>query len=408
MHDMTQFRPKTAHNDHFPDMISVRELTEYSDFTGLYSAWSRLLSNRCRHSVFLVHEWFDACWQWAQQNSQLWMLCFYDQDHLIGVAPMCKRTQTIAGIQIRYVSLLEVPDSQECDVIIGNDNSQPVMSAMVDYLAHSRAWDIAVFSKLQEDSILHGCARNACIGSTIKFKESQVGENLEVDLTETWESYYSTRSRRLKKSNNHVRNKICTDGKSVELLWSMDQDSPSVLEDKLLKATNDVSAKSWKSNTGLTLDNPGPRAFLDRLSSHARKNNWLSIWGLQIDNNVVATEYQLIFGDTVLALRADYDPSFAHLSPGSYLNWKILESMVGGNHRVYRMGPGANPYKLKWSNAVTELYEIRMFNDTIRGRYLWLIECVLKPTGTNLLEMARWSWQIIRRSNLNQELNRKK
>jgi hypothetical protein len=43
------------------------------------------------------------------------------------------------------------------------------------------------------------------------------------------------------------------------------------------------------------------------------------------------------------------------------------------------MGPGDNPYKLRWTDQSEGLRRATVYNRTLRGRLAWLREAVAKP-----------------------------
>ena len=71
---------------------------------------------------------------------------------------------------------------------------------------------------------------------------------------------------------------------------------------------------------------------------------------MHVGDRPVAMEYQLVDNGNVHALRSDFDQSCEDLSPGSYLFRHLLESSFGGGLTRYYMGPGDNPYKLRWTD----------------------------------------------------------
>ncbi|HZF81486.1 MAG TPA: GNAT family N-acetyltransferase, partial [Rubrivivax sp.] len=108
------------------------------------------------------------------------------------------------------------------------------------------------------------------------------------------------------------------------------------------------------------------------LSESAHAQDWLSIWFLHLDGLPVAMEYQLVDKGCVYALRADFDDSYRLLSTGTFLNFHMLEELFVAQSdpplRRYYMGPGNNPYKLRWGRDAEPLYKMTCFSFTLRGR----------------------------------------
>ena len=68
-------------------------------------------------------------------------------------------------------------------------------------------------------------------------------------------------------------------------------------------------------------------------------------------------------------IKVNFDDSFKTLSPGTYLNFRMLEELFGGgDHSRYYMGPGNNPYKSRWSEAGEPVQTLTSYSPTVRGR----------------------------------------
>ena len=147
----------------------------------------------------------------------------------------------------------------------------------------------------------------------------------------------------------------------------------------LLRTLVSLSARSWKASTGLTLENEGPGAFITRLSEHAMRNSWLLVWVLTINGEPAAMEYQLEFNGVVSGLRADYDSRFDQYSPGTLLNWKIIEQLFERDASYYSLGPGSNQYKMRWAEEQHQLNTVVLYGTSIRGRTVHAVELYIRP-----------------------------
>jgi CelD/BcsL family acetyltransferase involved in cellulose biosynthesis len=113
----------------------------------------------------------------------------------------------------------------------------------------------------------------------------------------------------------------------------------------------------------------GMPRFFREFTRRASANGWLHLWVLRLDGRAVATEYQIGENGSVHALRADFDASLAELSPGAGLNLRIMRLLFeGGRVREYDMGPGTNPYKLRWATGLHEAVSLEAYAPTASGR----------------------------------------
>lgn len=366
---------------------TVRWVRDEAGFDALHADWNRLCAAMPQATVFQRHEWHGAAWQWQRHTHTLAIAVVETAGVPIGIAPLAA-TRVAAGRALpglRVLEFLAVPDSQYCDVLAA-PTDLPLVARMVAQALRQAAedWDELRLRLLDAQSptpsALHAALQAAGLRPAL---DSTDASNPAIDLGGGWLDYYATRTRRLKKGNNLIANHLQKAG-TIEL-----DRCHGVLDgaqtDRLLDTLTRVSGASWKQRTGNTLDQPGPRAFFARLTRAAGAHGWLSVWLLRLNGEVIATEYQLCFGGRVHALRADFDPAYDTLSPGTYLNWKMLEASFDGTHTQYLFGPGDNPYKQRWAQHAVALASLRAWSPSLRGRlrHAWCQH--LRPLAKRLL-----------------------
>ncbi len=355
----------------------VRVLTRFEEFAALRSDWNALLRGEHRDEVFLTHEWFDAAWQWRRDTADLFLLCLYREGKLTAVLPLVRdRQDSAVG---RDLSVLSVPDTQYCDVVTAHQDREAAASAFARELALRRSeWDVLRLPFVRTDAVSALELPRAIGRYGIPNQLDFAGRNAYLPLDGTWNAYYATRSRSLKKANNLCANRIRKTG-DVEVKWFEpgNDDVPSL--DRFVDEVIGISARSWKTRTANSLDNPGPQAFIRRLSHLAGAAGWLSIWVLTLDGRPLAMEYQLVAGGNVYALRSDFAASSDDISPGSHLSRVLLERLFGRGLRRYYMGPGNNPYKFRWTDQSEAVGTLMAFSPSARGRMRAAWQLGLRP-----------------------------
>ena len=177
------------------------------------------------------------------------------------------------------------------------------------------------------------------------------------------------RSRRLKKAVNLAANRLAKAGR-VEIHWLAPGTGDHAEVDRVLDDVIRISARSWKSRTGNSLDQAGPQAFIRNLSHGAQDQGWLSVWRLSLDGLPIAMEYQLIGGGIAYALRSDFDTDYEALSPGSHLSRCMLETLFSHGLHHYLMGPGDNAYKYRWADTTETVLAMTVYAPSLKGRAL--------------------------------------
>ncbi|NDP41167.1 MAG: GNAT family N-acetyltransferase [Aromatoleum sp.] len=366
-------------------------ITTPEEFAALGPSWGRLQQRCSRNCVFLTHEWFDAAWQWRQRDACMHMLCCWEDDELVGVLPMVCGTAPRAG---RECAFLAVPDTQICDLIAADEHVDAVAAAFADELSRCiPEWDVLRLRYLPATSTAATAFAAALAARGFPYRANQATINPVVALDDSWDAYYATRSRRLKKSSNLIANRLAKAGEIV-IEWLEPGYGTNVEVDRAIDVITGISASSWKKETGNSLENPGPQAFIRRLSRHARERGWLSIWTLRVDGRPLAMEYQLIVDGNVHALRSDFNAVCAQISPGSHLSRHLLQQLFGRGLNRYFMGPGNNAYKYRWTERAEPVWEMFVYSRSLRGRMLALWELTLRPFARRVRDRVRRLWRV--------------
>ncbi|MBN4079342.1 GNAT family N-acetyltransferase [Beggiatoa alba] len=355
--------------------ITVQLINQYSAFEKIKNDWNNLVERSQFDSIFLRHEWFDAAWQWRKADSQLHILAIILNNQLIGICPfvMSKKRQRIG--KIRCLEFLTVPDTMHCDIIFEKKNRSVAIRSLMTWFQNNKGkWELVDLRYFPELSPTPLELKNFAPSIGLKTYQSNPDYNHFIALNTSWEEFYKTKSRRLKKGNNLVANHLKRAG-NIRVEWIRDPEQVM----KSLPDVINISASSWKKKTKLTLDQPLPGTFIQKLSKLSSTQGWLSIWLLYLDDVPIASEYQLTYRGCNYALRADYDESYAKLSPGTYMNWQLLQQLFNSSHTCYYLGRGDNSYKLRWSDTSEKMPAMVMYGSTVRGKILLLIEQYIRP-----------------------------
>jgi ribosomal protein S18 acetylase RimI-like enzyme len=354
--------------------FETRIVADTIEFKALKPAWNELAEQTGERSVFLTFEWFDAAWAWAQQNSDLHIIIVERRGKTAAICPFVIRTSAIGLVQARSLEFLTVPDTQLCDILTNYRSEPEVFDAIAKALADKRCdWDRLCLRYLDKTSVTFDLLSRSLRKVCYKIQSLSDSENPQIETTSGWSQYYANRSRRLRKGNRHIANKLKKLGTRIEIQWCHGDAASCDEASVFLGKAKSVSERSYKKELGLSLVNRGPAEFISLLTKHARNRGWLSIWLLCLDGEVAASEYQLIFHGDVHALRADVDPRFKSLGVGTYLSQKLLERLFADpDTKCYLMGPGNNPYKRRWYESARPLYKIVGYRSSARGLFFAL------------------------------------
>jgi CelD/BcsL family acetyltransferase involved in cellulose biosynthesis len=370
--------------------LQVATVTSAAAFAALATRWNELASRCIPSSVFHRHEWFGAAWEWRQRDSTLNLLLAERNDKLVGILPLIRSSQDRRGE--RRLELLTVPDTQSADLLVSPGDGELVAAAFAAELGRRRDWDLLRLDYLDPRGAACGVLLPAMRMTGLRVAARERGGNPCIALEGAWGDYYNARSRSLKKSVNLASNRLHKAG-TIRIEWITSEHGAEARFEQALDLAIEISRRSWKRDTGNSLDQPGPQAFIRSLSRAALGRGSASIWLLFVDERALAMEYQLIHDGNVHALRADFDADCTDISPGAHLARHLLERLFGRGWHRYYLGPGDNPYKRRWTLEEQPLERAIVYHRTWRGRRAWMRDEWMKPALRAVRDRLRRLWR---------------
>lgn len=181
-------------------MLEITEITSFEEFIKLQFEWNELLEQCENDSVFLRHEWFKVWWQNFNSNKNLLVILVREKRVLIGIAPLMLVTEKIGNIRpfpSRQIRFIENSVAPHTDFIINNYRID-VLRVIFNHLESIRhKWDIMILHKLPKESLIFSKNPNL-YRSGLRFEIQQVINNPVLRPKCEWNSYFSSRSKRVR------------------------------------------------------------------------------------------------------------------------------------------------------------------------------------------------------------------
>jgi CelD/BcsL family acetyltransferase involved in cellulose biosynthesis len=354
--------------------MHIRRIETLKEFEDLAPLWSELATASGQTSPFMTHDWFWCCWQavWPERRPEV--LVLEDGSDPVAMIPLMRWKGRYRHLPVRCLGLLVCPDSPWVEPLIVGDPA-PILDAFLDYLAARSDWDVLFLQKLPKISGMRKTLEDLLPGRLL-WRQAWTHRSPYLTIAETWETFFRSKTQRFRKTCRNIQNRLERAGEvRVEVHRAVDPAGPLFCE------VIEITRRSRKAQHGLTIATmPRMPEFFHQLTLRAARNGWLSLWILRLNSRAIAMEYQLETAGKVHALRADYDPVHAELSPGSALNAAIVRSLFEhGKYHEYDMGPGDDEYKLRWATGSHEAVDLEVFSPSAYGRLLHGIETRLVP-----------------------------
>ena len=352
------------------ELVCIRDL---EGFLRLKEEWNSLLLRSTSGSVYLTHEWLASWWRSFAKAGDLLVILAKDEGRIIGAAPLMSLNGRFRGLPIRKVAFMGDANWTVGDFII-SENREKVIEEMVERLYHE-AWDLIDLQGIPDDSanlpVLE--EKLKARGARFTVDPASVYPVLKTDMP--WEEYYGGRSVRFKKAIRNKLNRIGRAGDVTVRKYSSVEEVSGALP-----VIFGIGLKGWKHTIkGSIASTEENRAFYTALSEAMSAKGGLDIWVLRLNGEAIAFEYHLRYNNRIYGLTADFDESFRDLSPGSVLDFHIVEHLFRNERCEYDMGSGASFYKEHWTGDGRRCSRLSFYRGRLYGRMLLFVESCLVP-----------------------------
>lgn len=358
---------------------SVELITSYDEFMSLSGIWNDLINKSRNNIVCLTHEWFASWWNAYGEGKSLFVILVKNKEgDLIGIAPMLLARERYRGIlPVIKVRFIENDVSPRLDIISVIGEEENVIREVSDYLIDQKhLWDIIDLDKLRDGSIASKVIANIWDKSSLFYRVDNSLVSPYISVNSDWDTYYKSRSRKFRKNINNKINRIKKLGDiTVERINTMPE-----LKERLPELFS-VSSRSWKSESGTAItSDPKDMAFYTGFTASAGDKGWIEMWFLRHKSTPIACEYHLVYENRVMIIRGDSDKSYDNVSPGSFLEYNIINTSFHESKITEYDFCGDNyKYMRNWTDKASTYKKMLLFNPRVVSRLLGFAECRMLP-----------------------------
>ncbi|MHC4121170.1 MAG: GNAT family N-acetyltransferase [Planctomycetota bacterium] len=360
------------------DKMQIEVVSDYDDLIALQDIWNNVLSQSRNDVAYLRHEWFLCWWRSFREDRKLFVLLIKEAGETIGIAPFClKKTIYRNLVAIDEMGFCANSISPRVDFIVVKNKEQTVIQLVMDYLLDRRQlWDILRLNKICTESPTCGILKTVLSKMKLPSRTTEGVRSPRVCTDGEWQTYFAGRSRKFKSCMRNKLNRVGRFG-DVEIVRIEEGEDLN----RCLSIIFDVSSKSWKHGVGRSIaQKPDQATFYTYITESLGKKGWIRIWLLKYQDGCMAFEYQLVYNGVACPIRADFDEEYHYISPGSFLEYNIINRMFDDpGIREYDFCGDYYKYMLNWTPLVREHVNVAVFNNRLVSRSVGWTERRLAP-----------------------------
>jgi hypothetical protein len=361
-------------------------LNSDNQLNAFQSDWNYLLSQSGFDTVFLTHQWITTLFNCFHKDKLLNIFLLKLNGDLAGIAPLQSGKSKLRGLPVREISFIENDEVPRFDFIVRQDYSQKdfIKFILNNLLLNSpEPWDIIKLRNVPETSRTIAMMHDFLGGYHFKYITKRSLNSPFIMIDRTWDDYLKLKGQHFRKRMRNTLNRIEKRG-AISIVHITSADAFA----KYLPHIKKISDKSWLHHEGRDIfGDMRIKNFFIEFSKIAAEAGWLSIWLLLLNDDAIAFEYHLIYGNSVHALRASYDLDYGDFSPGSVLEYNIIKAHFEdytGTPLYYDLCGGKDFYKTRWTDDVKSHYNITIFNRTPYSFFLYHLENSFIPLAKTI------------------------
>lgn len=364
--------------------LTVETITSIGRLEEIRDEWDSLLSRSSSKHFALTHEWLFTWWQNFGKGKKLKVISVRREGELLCIAPLMESEVKLFGLPLKRIGSFHNFYNPVCDLILADGARQAIKAIWTHLRNASQTWDFIELLPVPMPSRSLIELERVAKRARFRLEIRQLASCPFVDTSGTWQFYLAGKRSKERKNWRKLEKRAAEKGGSSILIITGLED----LDDHLTAAFR-IEASGWKGRAGTAvIQDPQADSFYRSFAHLAARNGWLSLDFLVLDNELVAFNYDVVFGGTRYAQKIGYLEKWSSMAPGKLLKRQLIEGCF--RNRVSRydfLAPGT-PLKLEFATGSERRFRLRIYNRNVKGFILFAIDYILIPLFKKLLSIA--------------------
>ncbi len=317
-------------------------------------AWNGLLSHSASQVPFLTYEYLQTWWrtrgggEWPQ-NSQLALVTAFQDEKLMGVAPLFHSKNKLGKLALMFVGAVEVSDF--LDFIVKPADLQDFVQGLLDFLQNPEIpnWDMLDLHNILEKSPTLGVLKSEAENRGWSFDKTHLQPSPFIPLPGDFETYLAQID---KKQRHEIRRKLRNIEKSlVSSALHFTEREENLFSD--VQNFIEMMAQDPNKRNFLTKE---MRQHIHNTAQIALTEGWLQLAFLTLDGNKAAANLSFIFNNRLWLYNSGWEWEYRDYSPGWVLLANMIEWGTKNGIEEFDFMRGDEPYKYKFGGIDRHVY----------------------------------------------------
>jgi CelD/BcsL family acetyltransferase involved in cellulose biosynthesis len=358
-----------------PTGVHLKIIEDESGFDGVADDWRRLHETTASPNLFTTPLWIQTWWRHFHQGARPRIFVYYDEQGPRALFPLKLDRKRFDGFRANVLGFMTNEESTKPQWIVRGDPG-PVLRQWAADLAATTDWDVLDLAPLPEDTPGLDLLPEILDAHKLRWLRRLSEGALCLDVTGGFDDYWRGRSRNLKKGVRNRENRLAARG-GFKLEISRTQDDPQWWLDRIFN----VAAHTWKAAQGTSLADGERRRFFTDVVEALWPGGRVRVFMVSLGGVDIAYDLTFIHRGFLYDFKIDYHQDFRELAPGVVL-LKHLVAHGCADPEVHTIDFITDPiWMRRWTTDLVQNHRLIVFNQTLTGRTLSLLEKNLRPVA---------------------------
>lgn len=359
----------------------IKVVTTDDGFDRVKNEWQEFEEKVNNQNITSSYVWQRTWWKHFKgyeernfgYNKKLCILFLYNEDKTLrAIAPFCEVTRNARGLEYRAIEFLAQQWGATYLDVITDKLSKEEYAFILDWLKKNREYDLIELRYIPEFSsnldlykgniaILSACpvVKTDDYGDWDRYVRMEYSKSLRQNLR--------TAKNRMEREGAHYQEAIL-EGISGADFMRVEQISRSKLIDGKHCVYNDSRKEMFLKEIFCT--------------SEFSKN----VVEVVLNGRLVSYRMNILYNQSKFCLDASYDRGYRHYDLGALSVDLNIRDSFAKSLLTHCMGTGVDPYKLKFSKQIVNIYSFLKKGNTVKGIPLYLLKRQLNRRIVNAFE----------------------
>ena len=359
--------------------VNVRE-GDVNIIKEIADPWRALCRECADDEPFYTPEWIAAHVRAFSPGATLSIVTATLDGQFSFVLPLIKKWHTFQGVPVRTLSSPTNSHSCRFDAVrrLGPAGDAAVRAAW-DHLSSRSDWDLISIRETPEGGTV-AALLDAAESDGMHTAEIAMRSNPLIRIPKDAGSL-----QRLP-MNSRLRGKLRHVRRELEQRGTLRLRRVSRPRREELDKFYELEASGWKGEErSAILANSSTRQFYAEITENAGQLNYLSMYFLELDDQLLAAHLGLSYRRTYYSPKLAYNEAFKEFAPGHLIISEILKDLAERGIDMYDITGPDDEWKMRWTSEVRPRFQQLIFNKGILGQMAHSVGLRMKPWAKQVI-----------------------